>query len=120
MSEKHLVRVGSLAVVGLSLALPAFMHVPASLPSTAMGSELLLYLERVLAVFGICLLLLVFLYRGLIRGELPRVISERGVEWQEMAEGTARVTDTLQVEVGELRKQIEAIALDLRPDTIES
>jgi hypothetical protein len=120
VSEKHFVRLGSLGVICLSLALPAFMHVPAELPSIAMGSELLLYLERVLAVFGICLLLLVFLYRGLLRGELPRVISEKGVEWQEVAEGTARMTDTLQGEVGALREQVESIMLQLRPDTIDS
>jgi hypothetical protein len=55
-----------------------------------------------------------------LRGELPRVISEKGVEWQEVAEGTARMTDTLQGEVGALREQVESITLQLRPDTIDS
>ena len=51
-----------------------------------------------------------------MRGELPRVISEKGVEWQEVAEGTARMTDTLQGEVRALREQGESITLQLRPD----
>jgi len=72
------VRLASGIVAALSLLLPLLMHVPGSLPSTAMGSALLLYLERVLAVFAILLFLLVFLYRSLVHGELPRAVSGRG------------------------------------------
>jgi uncharacterized protein (DUF58 family) len=85
-----------------------------------MGSTLLLYLERVLAVFGICLLLLVFLYRGLLRAELPRVISEKGLEWQEVVEGAAATTNLLQTEVRMLREQVESLAVGLGRDTIDS
>src|SRR5436189_59561 len=56
-------------------------------PTTAMGSELLLYLERVLAVFSILLFLLVFLYRSFVHGELPKAVSGRGAEWSDVVGG---------------------------------
>jgi membrane protein implicated in regulation of membrane protease activity len=72
VSERHAVRAGAVAVTAAALALPAFMAVPRKLPATAMASELLLYLERGVAVFAILLFLLVFLYRSLVHGELPK------------------------------------------------
>jgi membrane protein implicated in regulation of membrane protease activity len=77
VSERHAVRVGAVGVTAAALVLPSFMVVPAKLPATAMGSALLLYLERGLAVFAILLFLLVFLYRSLVHGELPKAISSR-------------------------------------------
>ncbi|TML62013.1 MAG: hypothetical protein E6G22_08895 [Actinobacteria bacterium] len=120
MSERNGVRIASLVVFGLSLALPSFMHIPARLPSVAMGSALLLYLERVLVVFGICLFLLVFLYRGLWRGELPRAVSGRGAEWQDLGENAAAAIDPLRAEVQTLRQQVESLAAAARVDTIRS
>jgi hypothetical protein len=78
VSERSLVRLASGVVAALSLVLPLLMRVPESLPSTAMGSALLLYLERVLAGFAILLFLLVFLYRSLVHGELPKTVSGLG------------------------------------------
>ena len=78
-------RLASGVVALLSFVFPFLMRVPESLPSTAMGSVLLLYLERVLAVFAI-LLLLVFLYRSLVHAELPRAVSGRGAEWADLGE----------------------------------
>jgi hypothetical protein len=51
VNEKAVVRVGSGLVVVMSLLLPLLMRVPERLPAIAMGSTLLMYLERVLAVF---------------------------------------------------------------------
>jgi hypothetical protein len=85
-----------------SVVLPLFMAVPAELPSTAMGAELLLYLERMVAVFAILVFLLVFLYRGFVHGELPKAISGRGAEWSDLAAASA-ATDELQAQVDELR-----------------
>jgi F0F1-type ATP synthase membrane subunit b/b' len=81
------------------------MHVPAELPSVAMGSALLLYLERILAVFAVLLFLLVFLYRGLWRGELPKAISERGAEWQDVLGHTDNLDDQLQA----LKAQLDSL-----------
>jgi hypothetical protein len=104
--ERILVRLTSGAVVVLSLVLPLVMRVPESLPSTAMGSALLLYLERVLAVFAILLLLLVFLYRSLVHGELPKTVSGRGAEWSDLAGRTAR---ELQTQIDELDTAVKRI-----------
>ena len=92
-------------MAALSLVLPLLMHVPESMPSTAMGSALLLYLERVLAVFVILLFLLVFLYRSFFHGELPKAVSGRGAEWTDLGT-TAR---ELQKQIDELRTAVNRI-----------
>jgi membrane protein implicated in regulation of membrane protease activity len=81
VSERHAVRAGAIAVTAAALVLPIFMAVPRKLPATAMGSELLLYFERLVVIFAVLLFMLVFLYRSLVHGELPRAISGRGAEW---------------------------------------
>src|SRR5919206_395667 len=78
-------------------------------PTTAMGSALLLYLERVLAVFAILLFLLVFLYRSLVHGELPRAVSGRGAEWADLADSSSLTSSELQTQVDELRDAIAEI-----------
>src|SRR5205085_12703832 len=95
VSERFVVRLASGVVAALSLVLPLMMRVPESLPSTAMGSALLLYLERVLAVFAILLFLLVFLYRSLVHGELPRAVSGRGAEWTDLADSSSSTSSEL-------------------------
>jgi hypothetical protein len=105
VSERNVVRVGSAVIVGSSLVLAALMRVPERLPSVAMGSELLLYFERALAVFAVLLFLLVFLYRGLWRGELPKAISERGAEWQDVVGHT----DTLEEQFDALNARLDSL-----------
>jgi hypothetical protein len=98
VSERRVVRVASGVIAFLSLVLPLFMPVPESLPAIAMGSALLLYLERVLAVLAILLFVLVFLYRSLVHGELPKAISGRGAEWSDVVGGSRE----LQTQMDEL------------------
>ena len=86
-----------------------FMSVPPELPATAMGLALLLYFERLVAVFAVLLFLLVFLYRGLVRGELPKAISGRGAEWQEIVETTASNADRVQAQLDALRDEVDAL-----------
>ena len=93
----------------LSIVLPLLMRVPESLPSPAMGSALLLYLERVVAVFAILLFLLVFLYRSLVHAELPQAISGRGAEWSNLADSSRSTSRELQTQVDELRGAIAEI-----------
>ena len=114
VSERHAVRTGALAVTAAALVLPIFMAVPRKLPATAMGSALLLYLERGLAVFAILLFLLVFLYRSLAHGELPKAISGRGAEWSDLATETTTVTDSLQKQVNALRAELEGLKEEVR------
>jgi len=96
-------------VTGAALVLPVFMAVPRKLPATAMGSGLLLYLERGLVVFAVLLLLLVFLYRSLVHGELPKAISGRGAEWSDLAKGTTSADDSVQEQMEGLRLELEAL-----------
>ena len=92
-----------------ALVLPAFMAVPRKLPATAMGSGLLLYLERGLAVFAILLFLLVFLHRSLAHGELPKAISGRGAEWSDLATSTTSAADSVHEEIEALRVRLDAL-----------
>jgi membrane protein implicated in regulation of membrane protease activity len=118
VSERHAVRVGAVAVTAAALVLPALMALPGRLPATAMGSPLLLYLERGLAVFAILLFLLVFLYRSLVHGELPKAISGRGAEWTDLATTTTSVTDRLQVQIDELGREVASLRRSLESDTL--
>ena len=104
MTEKNAVRTAAVTVTTLSLVLPVFMAVPTRLPATAMGSVALLYFERLAAVFAILLLLLVFLYRSLVHGELPRAVSGRGAEWPD----SVATTDSLQRQLDEVVAVIRA------------
>jgi len=109
VSERNVVRTGAFAIAAGSVVLPTFMSVPPELPATAMGSALLLYFERLVAVFAVLLFLLVFLYRGLVRGELPKAISGRGAEWQEIVETTASNADRVQAQLDALRDEVDAL-----------
>jgi membrane protein implicated in regulation of membrane protease activity len=109
VSEKAVVRIAAVAVTAASLLLPTVMAVPAELPSIAMGSALLLYLERVLVVFVVLLFLLVFLYRALVRGELPKAISGRGAEWQDVVDTTTSTTRPLQAQVNALEARVKSL-----------
>jgi hypothetical protein len=112
VSERNVVRVGSGLVVALSLLLPLLMRVPERLPAIAMGSTLLMCLERVLAVFFVLLFLVVFLYRGLLRGELPKAISERGAEWQDVV---ADAAETFDERLDALNERLDALETAARP-----
>jgi hypothetical protein len=80
-----------------------------------MGSALLLYLERVLAVFAILLFLLVFLYRSLVHGELPKAVSGRGAEWSDVAAASRSTSRELQTQVDELDAAVERIRKAIEP-----
>jgi hypothetical protein len=116
VGERLVVRLASGVVAALSLVLPLLMRVPESLPSTAMGSAVLLYLERVLAVFAILLFLLVFLYRSLVHGELPKAVSGRGAEWSDLG-ASAR---ELQKQIDEIRTAVKQVREDLEDGTLGS
>jgi hypothetical protein len=114
MSERYAARTGALAVTAAAIVLPIFMPVPRELPATAMGSALLLYFERGLAVLAILLFLLVFLYRSLVYGELPKAISGRGAEWTELTTKTASATDFVQDQIDALRTELEGLKHEIR------
>jgi peptidoglycan hydrolase CwlO-like protein len=107
-SEKQVVRASVVAVVALSVTLPSAMAAPARLPSVATGSALLLYAERALVIFGLLVALLVFLYRGW-HGQLPRSVSERGAEWEDLAAadgGFQKQIDKLSASIDEIQQML--------------
>jgi hypothetical protein len=110
VNERNVVRLSSGVVAAVSVVLPLLMWVSERLPSTAMGSALLLYLKRALAVCVI--LLFLFLYRSLVHGELPR-ISGRGAEWSDLVASSGSTTSELQTQVDELdaamKRMLEAL-----------
>jgi hypothetical protein len=102
--EKLAVRAATLGVIAAGCVLAALMHTPASLPSTAFGSALLLFCERVVLVVAGLLFLLVVAYRGW-RGELPLKLSERGAEWEPMVQQG----DSLLSELAAIEEQLDAL-----------
>ena len=62
------------------------------------------------------LLLLVFLYRSLVQGELPKAISGRGAEWTDLGAASRATFRELEMEVDDLRSAIqelrEALAME--------
>jgi hypothetical protein len=109
-ADKRVVRVSSLGVVVSSATLPLAMQVPTPLPAIATGSVLLLYVERAVAIFVALVLVLVFLYRGW-HGQLPRSVSEKGAEWEELAAPTA--DGAVQEQVEALSRRVDALQHDV-------
>ena len=85
------------------------------LPGVALGSELILAVERALALFGAWMLVVVIVARA-IGGELPSEISGRGVRYADADRTHTTVRDshhaisTLRVEVDKLRDVVYAQA----------
>jgi hypothetical protein len=87
---------------------PALMDAPRTLPSVALGSELLWYLEVSVILLGISSLVLIFLVRGVWRGTVPLSISREGLEWQEEA------TEEADKAIAALQRQVDTLAEDIR------
>jgi hypothetical protein len=90
---------------------PAFLDAPKPLPSVALGTELLWYLETSVILLGISALALTFIVRGVWHGTVPLSISREGLEWQEEAtqEGDKAIA-ALQEQIDTLEADIEVIA----------
>lgn len=86
--ERTLVRIGTLAIVAVAVLVPFWMATPEKLPGVALGSEALLHVERTLAMLVALLFLLVVAVRGW-RGQLPKALSGRGIEYEEVVRTTA-------------------------------
>jgi hypothetical protein len=109
--ERLFVRFATLGVVAGAALGAGLMHVPSKLPSTAMGSVALLFFERFFVVLVALLFLLVALFRGW-RGDLPTSISEKGAEWQPLADQTESLQsqiDELLTQIDELRRQVHVL-----------
>ena len=76
-----------LVMLGISAFISICTGRPSDMPSIALGSSFLLYVERTVALFAGCLLLVVILVEAW-RGNLPVEISGRGVKYERLKEET--------------------------------
>jgi hypothetical protein len=92
------------------LAISAFVSVctgpPDHLPSIALGSVFLLCVERTVALFAVCLLLVVVLVEAW-RGNLPMEISGRGVKYERLRAETKEGLEALVEAIIEERRARE-------------
>lgn len=108
-AETWVVRAGTLVLASAAIA-PALMDSPAKLPSVALESELLLYVERGVAFLRILLFVLVVVVRG-CKGDLPIALSQQGAEWADAAGATTRV---LEAQLSVVQAQVDALAAALQ------
>jgi hypothetical protein len=66
-----------------SVAAAAARAAPHTLPKIALGSDIVLYVERAAAVFAVLFLALLVIYRAFL-GELPSELSGRGVKYADV------------------------------------
>lgn len=98
-------------VLALAIGLP---HVGTAhseqvhLPAVALGSVVIYRLEIALAVLYGGLLLLVPLYRGAVRGDLPIEVSARGAKYEQVGATVSEIGE----QVEKLDKRVNQIAID--------
>ena len=115
---EKLVPLAAAATFVAALLITLISGVPQPLPGIALGSEPLFYIERGVAVFGILVVAMSLLGRGL-RGELPSQLSTTGVSYPESLEravGSSDAAITLLAARGDrfdqdLRKRDEVLRL---------
>lgn len=76
----------------------------------ALGSELLLHVERGVAFLALLLFVLVVVVRGW-KGELPIALSQQGAEWAHAAGVT---TGVLEAQMADLQAQVDTPAAELQ------
>jgi hypothetical protein len=82
------------------------------LPASALGSLVLLHLERAMAIFLVGLFVFVAVYRGLL-GQVPSAFGREGVTYTEVAADTARVLEGLRRQIDNAEAKITALNLAL-------
>jgi hypothetical protein len=70
-------------LVVASLVAAVARAAPHTLPTIALGSDIVLYVERAAAVFAVLFLALLVIYRAFL-GELPSELSGRGVKYADV------------------------------------
>jgi hypothetical protein len=102
------------ALVAAAIVVSLLNSPPAKLPGAALGSNVVLYIERAAGVFAVLLLGAVVIFRA-FQGDLPVELSGRGVKWTPR-EVTEQVKEDAAAGVDELRQGVVA----LRDITVES
>lgn len=91
-----------LVLLAVSIFISICAGVPTNIPSVALGSSFLLYVERAIALFAGSLLIVVILVEAW-RGNLPVEMSGRGLKYDRLKE------DSLQG-VEETKRALQALA----------
>jgi hypothetical protein len=105
-------------LLGFSLFIAICSGTPQHVPAVALGSPLLLCLERTLAMFAGVLVLMVVLVEAW-RGNLPAEISGRGVRYERLRKGTADALASLTKAVAEERKAREVLEARMARSRVE-
>ena len=104
--------VGSVVLVGLAISVIVgvfLIEAPAEpLPGVALGSGTILVVERIAALFGIGLLVLVVVVRAL-RGELPVEVSGRGVRYADAEISQVGLSDSERA-LSDLDREVRTLA----------
>jgi hypothetical protein len=101
------VRVATGAVLVSAFVIPLFLGTPEELPSIALGSAFVLYLEYFFVILLVGTLALTLVFRGMWSGQVPLGVSKDGLTWPE--EVTAAAIDGLDA----LQEQIDSLEADL-------
>jgi hypothetical protein len=102
-------RIAVLAGITGAVVATAVAGSPAAVPQIALGSTVLFHLERILALFGTYVAILVLAIRGW-SGQLPTEVSAQGLKYAEAAaEATAGGLDRAADEFDELLRRVEAL-----------
>lgn len=104
-----MVRLGPLlvALLGIAVVVSLIEGVPERLPGVALGSEVLLHVERAGAVFAIVVAILSVLAQA-ARGRLPTQLSTAGLAYEpDAAAVAANAVDSLQGQVERMEADID-------------
>ena len=84
---------------------------PQPLPGVALGSTVLLHVERSVATFALTVAVATVLRDG-VRGRLPNQLSTAGLAYESPTATDAQAVRKLQVEIELLRAQVTNLSLD--------
>lgn len=103
--------VGAAVALAFAVSLPHVKTAKAEqvrLPAVALGNAAIYRMEISLAALYGGLLILVPLYRGVVRGDLPIEISARGAKYEQVGATISEIGD----QVEKLEKRLNQIAID--------
>jgi hypothetical protein len=114
MLRRRSLALSLIAILTAALAASLLEGTPARLPGVALGSALLVHLERTVAVLAISVAVLSVLAQA-ARGHLPTQLTTAGLVYE--AGATAAAVAQLQDQVGRLRRDVESLGdMTLEPD----
>jgi len=98
------------AIVALAVVVTLIEDTPSRLPGVALGSAVLLHVERVAALFAIAVAIISVLTQA-TRGRLPTQLSTGGLAYEADAVADTKIAvEDLQGQVDELQRQIATLA----------